>query len=96
MKRLFTNLWEALTHRSTCEHRGDHHQAEDNELLTALGRSARWGGQELSLEATTEGWEIKVFSCYGGGCSNCDPDLEIVITIPKDRRRTPRVEECER
>ena len=94
MGRRITNLWEALTHIAACARRHPTQQEQDDSVLVALSQATRWSGQELSLEANDEGWVIRVFSCYSGsGCPNCDPDLEIVLTIPKDRRTPPRVEE---
>jgi hypothetical protein len=65
-------------------------------LLDALGKTARWAGQELSLEATDDGWEIRIFSCYttyhdDDGEEVYVPSPEIIITIPKDGAAEPSV-----
>lgn len=80
------NLWEAIT---SCEL---NHQKFDNdkeprsygprvtrEDVAALSNSARFGGQELTVRATEEGWLIKVFSCY-----DCQDTCSVQIMIPKD------------
>jgi hypothetical protein len=51
-----------------------------DEDITALGNSTRWHGQEFSVQATDDGWLIKVFSCYSDGCPE-----GVEILIPKDR-----------
>lgn len=80
------NLWEAITaaelnwkkFEEEKEPRayGPHVNPED---VTALTKSARFGGQELTVRATDEGWLIKVFSCYDNH-DNCS----VQILIPKD------------
>lgn len=83
------NLWEALT-AAECNHRRDQGihfgprvTADD---LKELGASARFGGQELNIMATPEGWRIKVFSCYELHSEVC---VEILIT--KDTREPVKI-----
>jgi len=75
MKTSSINLWELITSAAIHDDRpGD--MLVTKEHLTELGKSG-CGGQELSLQATEDGWVIKVFSCYDG----CDGDSSIKITI---------------
>ena len=65
------NLWECIT---ACCVNQDRERRDfplaalgaeiHKEDLRNFAKSARWGGQELSLTATEEGWLIKIFSCY--------------------------------
>lgn len=74
----YINLWEAMTNLESRNSRGEHTTpkvTEDN--MMALGQSARWGGQELAIQVTEEGWLIKIFSCYS------DDNTGIEILIPK-------------
>ena len=87
------NLWEAIT---SCEL---NHQKFDKDQeprsygprvtsddVTALSKSSRFGGQELSVWATEEGWLIKVFSCY-----DFHEDFSVQIMIPKDRMKPAQI-----
>ena len=86
-ERNYINLWSALVTLESQTTRGEHPSTrvtEDN--LGELGRTARWNGQELSIEASDEGWVLKVFSCYSEG-----DGTEIKILIPKDWREPVKV-----
>lgn len=83
------NLWEGITAAASNRKAFD----EDRPLkalgpkvttadLENLSKSARTNGQELSVEASEEGWIIKVFSCY-------DTDNKISILIPKESTASP-------
>lgn len=76
------NLWEAMTAAET-NHRREPETARGPEVtetdLQELSRSARFSGQELSLQATEQGWVLKVFSCDSDRVQD-----EIEILIPKD------------
>jgi hypothetical protein len=86
--RSIANLWECLTHASRCMP----NSSALDETLSKLALNARLPGQELSLEATDEGWVVRIFSCYDG-----EPEFDdegyvtrresmpaFVLTIPKD------------
>jgi hypothetical protein len=71
------NLWELITSAAHHDDRpGDHNINQQH--LTDLAQSARFSGQELSIEATEDGWLIEVFSCY-----ESKTDWSIQITILK-------------
>jgi hypothetical protein len=82
------NLWEAMTATET-NHRREPDTARGPVItgsdLAELGAAARWGGQELSVEATEHGWTLRVFSCYDG------PFDGIEILIPKDGRTPVKI-----
>ena len=60
------NLWECLTHKSSCPNLPVFQKNQLREVVTNLGRSG-CGGQEITVEATDKGWLIEVFSCYPSG-----------------------------
>ena len=67
-------------------------------LLTELGRTARWGGQEIELEALDDGWQLRIFSCYTTdhdeeGFAVYRPSDEIIIKIPSDSCEAPTIRE---
>lgn len=85
------NLWEAITaaeinHKKLMEGKDPRAYGPEvsTDQVTALSRSARWSGQELSIEPTEEGWLIKVFSCY-------DSVDGIEILIPKDHKLPAKI-----
>ena len=88
------NLWESIT-AAEQNHRCDEEGRElkscgprvSGEDLSELGNTGRWNGQELTVEATPEGWKIRVFSCYSD-CSNHD---EVVILIPKNHQEPVKI-----
>ena len=81
------NLWECLTSLESI-HRRDKYCSPRvmDEDISALSLSSRYYGQELSVQATDEGWLIKVFSCYSDGCPE-----GIEILIPKDRLQPAKI-----
>lgn len=80
------NLWEAITAAELnwqkfdngLEPRALGPRVKDTDV-SALSKSARFGGQEITVRATEEGWLIKVFSCY-----DCQDACSVQIMIPKD------------
>lgn len=81
------NLWEALTTLESRHARGEYISPKvTEEDIIALGTAGRWNGQELSLEASEEGWIIKVFSCYSE-----DFVTEVKILIPKDLNKPVKI-----
>ena len=92
------NLWEAMTASERNQRLFDRGKFDgdlgpkvnDNDLLE-LGKSARYcSGQELSIEPTSEGWLIEVFSCYDGSEFG-ESGEKIKILIPKDYNRKVEV-----
>lgn len=78
-ERTNINLWSAMVTLESQTARGGHpHPKVTEENLRELSHTARWGGQELSVEASDEGWIINVFSCYSE-----DGVTGIKILIPK-------------
>lgn len=78
------NLWSAMTSiEASKESFADRITSDD---LRELGETARWHGQELSLQPTEEGWLIKVFSCFSE-----DGVTGIEILIPKDHREPTKI-----
>ena len=81
------NLWEALTSLETIGRREEKYpQRVFQEQLCELGKAARFHMQEITLEATEEGWLIKVF-----GCDSAADGFDIHILIPKDYRQPTKV-----
>ena len=80
------NLWELLTHASTCPDTPRHYREEYEKIQRALGKSARWNGQEITLESVPEGWIIEVSSCYSDRFPGDEvgDSPKIVVTIPKN------------
>jgi hypothetical protein len=74
------NLWTALTaaEYNTRKDIGPGPRVSSQDLID-LGRSARFDMQELSLEATDDGWLIKLFPAQGE-----DYCGEVAILVPKD------------
>lgn len=87
LDRTYANLWSCLT--SAVYRRQGAPDERGEELLTHLAHSARWGGQELELRVTEEGWEVRIFSCYERGESG---EEEIILTIPRDHQLQPRLQ----
>lgn len=86
------NLWESITAGESNWQKFDSGKElralgpqVTREHVTALSQSARFGGQELSLEPKPEGWVLKVFSCYD------DHEYVIEILIPKDQTEPVKV-----
>lgn len=80
------NIWEAITAAESNHNKLDNNKEPrcygprvSGEDVSALSKSARFGGQEMTVRATEEGWLIKVFSCYESH-DNCS----VQIMIPKD------------
>lgn len=80
------NLWECLTSTERNHRKDICGPKVTSELLMALGRSARFHMQEISLDVTEEGWQIKIF-----GCDPQDYGDEIIILIPKDATEPVKV-----
>ena len=59
------NLWECLTHKAGCKQTLDFQKDVFKKLLENIANAGN-SGQEITLEATEEGWLVEVFSCYGG------------------------------
>ena len=87
------NLWEAITAAELnwqkfdkgLEPRALGPRVKDTDV-SGLSKSARWGGQELNVRATEEGWLIKVFSCY-----ELMDEYSIQILIPKDSSKPAKI-----
>lgn len=75
------NLWECLT---SIKNNGC--VGEISKYIRELGKTSRWGGQELSLKPTESGWILRVFSCFSDN-NTC----EIVILIPKDNNKPVQI-----
>jgi hypothetical protein len=67
--------------------------AEQRELAQSfkdnLGQTARWHGQEFSMEVKDDSWVITIFSCFDRG--EGEPDL-LKLIIPKDKQLPVRLE----
>lgn len=77
------NLWEAISHLTQCKDRPASSREQAGEIQAALGDASSMAGQELSLEATEDGWVIEVHSCYESG--------KVRLLVPKDRGAKVRV-----
>ena len=80
----YINLWECLTSLYERDLPASH--SVTDELLQALGFSARFHMQELTMMATDDGWLIQIFSADSG----LDPG-KIEIIIPKDHTKPVKV-----
>ena len=82
------NLWELITHQEHCKDTLLSDRIKIGELLSELGRTGRYGMQELQLFVIDrdhaflpEGWLIRVFAV--GGYERPDDDKDdINIMIP--------------
>ena len=71
------NLWEGITHKSNCSTETDFQRKKHVKVIQALAASESMHGQEITIEASDDGWIIEIHAAYESGKAR--------ILVPKDR-----------
>jgi len=77
------NLWEAMVHHTHCRGVLGSCQEKTEQTLQELGRSAALSMQEISIEASADGWVVLIHAAGETG--------EVEVLIPKARGEAVKV-----